>query len=93
MEISLHSGLAFVLVLGVSVSLVTVTSIRLSVQGLGWVLGGPRAGGCQIDWILLVFSPSPKVDRKQILGAPVLTPSLPTSLPNERERLVLFFKK
>lgn len=39
-----------------------------------------------MDWILLVFSPSPKVDRKQILGASRLTPSLPTSLPNERER-------
>lgn len=88
-EISLPSSLAFVLVLGVSVSSVTVTSVR---SGTWSSAGGPRAGGCRIDWILLVFSPSPKADLKQILGASHAH-SLLTYFPpkQEKERLVLFY--
>lgn len=43
---------------------------------------------------LFIASPSPGVDPKQILGAPELALSLPTSLPNERKiGFVLFLKK
>lgn len=55
--------------------------------------GGPRAGGCQIDWILLIFSPSPKVDRKQILGAPPCS-FPPYLLPSQtREKDWFYFLK
>lgn len=93
-EISFHSGLAFVLVLGMSVSSsVTVTGFisHLVHSGTWWNAGSPRAGGCRIDWILLIFSPNPN------MGVMADSGSLPCSispylLPSQtRERLVLFY--
>lgn len=86
-------ALPLFLVLGVSVSSITVTGFiadALSPYRTWWSAGGPRAGGCQMAWVCL----SPLQALEWILSRFWELPSLlsPFLLPSQmRERLGLFY--